>query len=359
MFSLLIDKQTSKNLVLYSSLILRERIDYVYLQESFPERFCHCQFFCRATIIFNRKAFPDNYLKKPERNFLCKPTHIKQPRTMKLYKTKKAIVIQKDDSYYLVNDQNWDAFINDDNLFSKMQTITQTTTPSVEAKNLVSSEIQPPIQSQEIWACGVTYYRSKVGRQEESKNTGGSDFYARVYEADRPEIFFKATAARTVGQGDKVKIRKDSTWDVPEPELTLAVTSSGKIIGYTVGNDMSSRSIEGENPLYLPQAKTYDGSAAIGPCILVTEKPIPPDTQIQMQILREGDVVFAGDVSINQIKRKLEDLVSYLYRETSFPNGCLIMTGTGIVPSSDFTLKSGDEIRITIQHIGTLVNTVR
>ena len=278
---------------------------------------------------------------------------------MKLYKTKKGFVIQKDDSYYLVNDESWDAFVNDDGLYSKMQTITQTNAPTEEAKKLIESEIQPPIQSQEIWACGVTYFRSKVGRQEESKNSGGSDFYARVYEADRPEIFFKATAARTVGHGEKVKIRKDSTWDVPEPELTLAVTSSGKIVGYTVGNDMSSRSIEGENPLYLPQAKTYDGSAAVGPCIYVPENPIPPETKIKMNILREGKTVFEGETAINQIKRKLEDLVSYLYRETSFPNGCLIMTGTGIVPSSDFTLKSGDEIRITIEHIGTLVNEVQ
>lgn len=278
---------------------------------------------------------------------------------MKLYKTKKGFVIQKDDSYYLVNDESWDAFVNDDGLYSKMQTITQTNAPTEEAKKLIESDIQPPIQSQEIWACGVTYFRSKVGRQEESKNSGGSDFYARVYEADRPEIFFKATAARTVGHGEKVKIRKDSTWDVPEPELTLAVTSSGKIVGYTVGNDMSSRSIEGENPLYLPQAKTYDGSAAVGPCIYVPENPIPPETKIKMNILREGKTVFEGETAINQIKRKLEDLVSYLYRETSFPNGCLIMTGTGIVPSSDFTLKSGDEIRITIEHIGTLVNEVQ
>jgi 2-dehydro-3-deoxy-D-arabinonate dehydratase len=278
---------------------------------------------------------------------------------MKLYKTKKGIVIQNDDSYYLVNDQNWDSFVNDDNLYSKMHSITQSTSPSAEAKNLISSAIQPPIQSQEIWACGVTYYKSKVGREEESKNSGGSDFYARVYEAERPEIFFKATAARTVGHGDKVRIRKDSTWDAPEPELTLAVTSSGKIIGYTVGNDMSSRSIEGENPLYLPQAKTYDGSAAIGPCLLVEDKPLSSDAEIKMQILREGKPVFEGETSISQIKRPLEELVSYLYRETSFPNGCLVMTGTGIVPSSDFTLKSGDEIQISIQHIGTLINTVQ
>ena len=150
-----------------------------------------------------------------------------------------------------------------------------------------------------------------------------------------------------MGPGEKVNIRKDSSWDVPEPELTLVVTSSGKIIGYTVGNDMSSRSIEGENPLYLPQAKTYDGSAAVGPCIFVTDKPLPADTLIQMQILRNNGVVFRGEIAISQIRRQFEDLVSYLYRENSFPYGCLVMTGTGIVPSSDFTLKKEDEIRIT------------
>jgi 2-dehydro-3-deoxy-D-arabinonate dehydratase len=277
---------------------------------------------------------------------------------MKLYKTKKGMVIEKLDEYYLINGQSWDAYVNDDQLHAKLEKATQELKPDPEAKNFIQSEIQAPIQSQEIWACGVTYYRSKVGRQEESKSTGGSEFYARVYEADRPEIFFKSAPFRAVGPGEKVNIRKDSTWDVPEPELTLAVTSSGKIIGYTVGNDMSSRSIEGENPLYLPQAKTYDGSAAIGPCIYVTEQPLPSDTQIQMQILRQGKVVFEGAIAIDQIKRKFEDLVAYLYRETSFPNGCLVMTGTGIVPSSDFTLQKDDEIRITIPPIGTLVNTV-
>lgn len=278
---------------------------------------------------------------------------------MKLYKTKPGIVIEKDDAYYLIEGQDWDIYINDDNLYSKMEKATEDLSPNPEAKNFIESQIEAPAQSQEIWACGVTYLRSKVGRQEESKSAGGGDFYARVYEADRPEIFFKASAYRTVGHGQKVRIRKDSTWDVPEPELALSVTSSGKIIGYTIGNDMSSRSIEGENPLYLPQAKTYDGSASVGPCIYVTEQPLPPDTLIQMQILRDQKTVFEGQVAISQIKRKFEDLVSYLYRETSFPHGCLLMTGTGIVPAADFTLQKDDEIRITIQHIGTLVNTVQ
>lgn len=278
---------------------------------------------------------------------------------MKLYKTKSGIVIVKADTYYLIDGQDWDIYMNDDNLYSKMDKATRDLSPNLQAKNFIEFQIEAPIQSQEIWACGVTYLRSKVGRQEESKNAGGGDFYARVYEADRPEIFFKASANRTVGHGQKVHIRKDSTWDVPEPELTLAVTSSGKIIGYTIGNDMSSRSIEGENPLYLPQAKTYDGSASVGPCIYVTKQPLPADTLIQMQIIRDQKMVFEGQVAISQIKRKPQDLVSYLYRETSFPYGCLLMTGTGIVPSSDFTLQKDDEIRITIQAIGTLVNTVK
>jgi len=278
---------------------------------------------------------------------------------MKLYKTKKGIVVENENNYYMVGDQDWDSYVNDDQLFSKLQQATKELSANAEAKDLITSEIQAPIQSQEIWACGVTYFKSKVGRQEESKTSGGADFYARVYEAERPEIFFKATANRTVGHGEKVHIRKDSTWDVPEPELTLAVTTSGKIVGYTIGNDMSSRSIEGENPLYLPQAKTYDGSAAVGPCIFITEEPLGADTLIQMQILRDGKVVFEGEVAIDQIKRKFTDLVAYLYRETSFPHGCLVMTGTGIVPSSDFTLKKDDEIRITIQPIGTLINTVK
>lgn len=278
---------------------------------------------------------------------------------MKLYKTRRGIVLEKEDSYYLIGDKNWDSYVNDDQLYSKLQTATEQLNPAAEGKNLIESAIQAPIQNQEIWACGVTYLRSKVGRQEESKNAGGSDFYARVYEAERPEIFFKASAYRTVGPGEKVTIRKDSTWDVPEPELTLLVTSSGKIIGYTIGNDMSSRSIEGENPMYLPQAKIYDGSASVGPCIYVTEGPLPANTLIKMEIERQGKQVFEGEIGINQIKRKLEDLVSHLYRELSFPHGCLLMTGTGIVPSSDFTLKKDDEIKITIDQIGTLINRVK
>jgi 2-dehydro-3-deoxy-D-arabinonate dehydratase len=278
---------------------------------------------------------------------------------MKLYKTQSGIVIEKDDEFFLLKNANWDSFINDDTIFNKVEEIIKSSKPFQNVSEFLDKEILPPVGNQELWACGVTYLRSKIGRQEESKDAGGGDFYAKVYEAERPEVFFKSTPHRIVGHNAKVNIRKDSTWDVPEPELTLVVTSSGKIVGYTIGNDMSSRSIEGENPLYLPQAKTYDGCAAIGPCIFITENPIEKCTSISLEINRNSEKIFEGNIGINQMKRTLEELVSFVYRECSFPYGCLIMTGTGIVPPNDFTLRSGDEIKITIDAIGTLINTVR
>lgn len=274
---------------------------------------------------------------------------------MKLYKTKAGIVIEKENKFFLLN-ESWDSFINDDDLFQKAKNLTASLAPK---GNELINEILAPIGNQELWACGVTYLRSKIGRQEESKDAGGGDFYARVYEAERPEVFFKSNPHRVAGHKDFVRIRKDSTWDVPEPELTLVVTSSGKIVGYTIGNDMSSRSIEGENPLYLPQAKTYDGCAAVGPCVYVTEKPLESNTKIYLSINRNNRSVFEGNIAISQMKRKPEELVSFVYRECSFPYGCLIMTGTGIVPESNFTLRSGDEIKISIDNIGTLINAVR
>jgi 2-dehydro-3-deoxy-D-arabinonate dehydratase len=277
---------------------------------------------------------------------------------MKLYKVKRGAVVENGQSLYVIENQNWDTLINDDNLADKITNLIKGITPASEPREKVLQDLQAPIQSQEVWASGVTYLRSKVGRQEESKNAGGSDFYARVYEAERPELFFKATPGRVVASGGKVRIRKDSTWDVPEPELTLCITSSGKIVGYTIGNDMSSRSIEGENPLYLPQAKTYDGCAALGPCIYVTKDPLPSSTNIQLEIRRASKIVFEGNINISQIKRTFTELAGFLYRECSFPYGSFLMTGTGIVPGSDFTLQKGDEVSITIEPIGKLVNTV-
>jgi 2-dehydro-3-deoxy-D-arabinonate dehydratase len=276
---------------------------------------------------------------------------------MRLYKIKKGALIEKDGSHFLVQGKEWDELLNDDSLFYKLNAITATSMPVENGAELMD-EAMAPLQNQEVWASGVTYYNSKLARQEESKDAGGGEFYARVYNADRPELFFKATPHRVVGHRGKVNIRKDSTWDVPEPELTLVITSRGKIIGYTIGNDMSSRSIEGENPLYLPQAKTYDACASLGPCIFVTDSELPSDTNIQMQIYRNNAVVFEGEISIDRIKRKFTELVDYLFRECSFPHGCFLMTGTGVVPSPEFTLQKDDEVRITIDVIGTLINTV-
>src|SRR5690606_16454917 len=212
--------------------------------------------------------------------------------------------------------------------------------------------LQPPIGSQEVWAAGVTYYRSRTARMEESKSAGGGDFYDRVYEAERPELFFKATPHRVRGHQQAVRIRSDARWNVPEPELTLMVTSNGRIVGYTVGNDMSSRDIEGENPLYLPQAKVYDGSCALGPGLLVAETPLPPSTEIVLTIARAGATVYEGRTTLDAMRRTPESLVEFLFRDNTFPAGCLLLTGTGIVPPDDFTLASGDEIAIAIEPIG-------
>jgi len=179
-----------------------------------------------------------------------------------------------------------------------------------------------------------------------------------VYSAERPELFFKSTASRTVGTGGKVRIRADATWSVPEPELTLLVSPGGLITGYTIGNDMSSRDIEGENPLYLPQAKVYEGSCALGPGILVAEGPLAASTEIAIEIERAGQVEFAGKTVLSELKRDLKTLVEYLFRDNLFPQGCFLMTGTGIVPPSTFTLAGGDLIRITIEPIGVLENVV-
>ncbi|MEH6513621.1 fumarylacetoacetate hydrolase family protein [Maribacter arcticus] len=277
---------------------------------------------------------------------------------MKVYNTKSGILVEHELRFYLLDQENWDEFINDDDIIANTQSKLNESNRIKDARSILENELKAPVQSQEIWASGVTYYNSKLGREEESKESGGSSFYAKVYEADRPELFFKATAHRTVGNEGIVRIRKDSTWNVPEPELTLVITSNGKIVGYTIGNDMSSRSIEGENPLYLPQAKTYDGCAALGPCVLLTNEPLPTNTKISLTINRAGKNVFEKNIGIDQIKRKLVDIVEYLYRECTFPNGSLLMTGTGIIPSSDFTLEIGDEVVISIDGIGTLINRV-
>lgn len=221
-----------------------------------------------------------------------------------------------------------------------------------------STPLLPPIGNQEIWAAGVTYFRSREARMEEAESAGGDIFYDKVYAAERPELFFKATAQRARGHLDQVCIRKDSTWDVPEPELTLAINAGGKVFGYTIGNDMSSRSIEGENPLYLPQAKVYRGSCAIGPALCVGELPALDETGIQIEIIRNGTTSFEAETDLGQLKRGFGELAGFLFRDNEFPDGALLMTGTALVPSSDFTLQSGDRIRIRIDTLGCLENVV-
>jgi 2-dehydro-3-deoxy-D-arabinonate dehydratase len=214
-----------------------------------------------------------------------------------------------------------------------------------------------PIGRQEVWAAGVTYQRSKSARQEESE--GASQFYDAVYKSPRPELFFKAAGHRVVGHHQLIRIRQDSQWNVPEPELTLVINPDKQIVGYTIGNDVSSREIEGANPLYLPQAKVYDGSCALGPLITLAQDGIDPEEwAIRLTILRQGVVAFEGSTQVSQMARELPELVDWLGREMSFPDGCFLLTGTGIVPPEDFTLQSGDVVEIAIDRIGTLVNTV-
>ncbi len=277
---------------------------------------------------------------------------------MKLYKVQHSVLVEKDGSYFPINNLEWDEVVNRDDLYEWLVKETENIVPVRFNSDQPMPEVLPPVGTQEIWASGVTYFRSKDARMEESEKAGGGSFYDRVYDAERPELFFKSPAWRAVGSGGEVRIRKDSEWNVPEPELTLFATSSGKLVGYTIGNDMSSRSIEGENPLYLPQAKSYDGSAAIGPCLYVPQVPLPPDTSIHIGIFRDAVEVFQGEVMVAQMKRKPEELLHFLFRETTFPSGVYLMTGTGIIPPSEFTLNSGDVIQITIQHIGVLTNVV-
>ncbi len=275
---------------------------------------------------------------------------------MKVYKTENGAIIEKEGRFYKSKFNDWDGFINREGLHNLLLRELDDLVP-LNAPDFINN-CMAPIGGQEIWASGVTYRRSREARMEESEKSGGGSFYDKVYNAERPELFFKATPNRTVGDKGFVRIRKDSKWDVPEPELTLFICSVGSIEGYTIGNDMSSRSIEGENPLYLPQAKTYDGCAALGPCIYVPAKPINPATIITMKIIRNEELMFEGKVPIANMKRKHAELVGFLFRESTFPKGCFLMTGTGIVPPDHFTLQIGDEIIISIDRIGILTNYV-
>ena len=275
---------------------------------------------------------------------------------MKLYNTKIGILLVHNSVLYLMDEQ-WDMLVNRENLeaylLSKTKTVKQ-----MSSGELDDSIILPPIGQQEVWAAGVTYLKSRDARMEESSGSGAASLYDMVYDAERPELFFKSTASRVAGHNHEVYIRMDSSWNVPEPELVLFINSKGNIQGYTIGNDMSSRSIEGENALYLPQAKVYEKSAALGPCLYVSSTPISKETGIKMIIKRGSIKVYEDATKVSQIKRSFTELTSYLYSECDFPDGCFLMTGTCLVPGSDFTLQEGDVVEISIDHIGTMVNIV-
>jgi 2-dehydro-3-deoxy-D-arabinonate dehydratase len=276
---------------------------------------------------------------------------------VKLYNTKRGCVFEHQDRWYSAKNFPWDHFVAHEDLEGFLRDSLPKLSSLDSSHFNRDEDLLPPIGSQEVWAAGVTYHRSRDARMEESQS-GGGDFYDRVYRAERPELFFKATPHRVVGPGGKVAIRSDAKWSVPEPELALVINPDGRILGYTVANDMSSRDIEGENPLYLPQAKVYDRSCALGPCVLISSEPMPQSTEIHLEILRRGKSEFTGRIALTELQRDPKTLVEYLFRNNSFPHGCFLLTGTGIVPPDAFSLAVGDEIRISIDHIGTLVNCV-
>ena len=278
---------------------------------------------------------------------------------MLLYKTTNGNILQHEANYFLLYD-DWDEIINQASLYDHLLQLTTTAERINEgqAGDLINNFLLPPIGSQEVWAAGVTYLRSRDARMEESEDAGAADCYQRVYEAERPELFFKSLPHRVAGHREEVYIRKDSTWNVPEPELALYINSEGSIQAYTIGNDMSSRSIEGENPLYLPQAKMYERSAALGPCLFIADTPISLSTAIQMTIHRAGEKMFDDSTTLAQMKRSLDELAGWLYREMDFENGCFLMTGTCVVPPNDFTLSKDDVVNISIDGIGVMTNII-
>jgi len=278
---------------------------------------------------------------------------------MKLFKLLAGAILQDGSAFYRL-DIEWDELINRSELHHHLGKFidAKCLLSGDEAAMAIATQLLPPIGQQEVWAAGVTYLRSREARMEESAESGAADLYDKVYAAERPELFFKSLPHRVAGHNQQVYIRRDSSWSVPEPEMTLFINSIGDIQAYTVGNDMSSRSIEGENALYLPQAKIYERSAALGPCLFIPEVPPDPQTAIKMSIERGGKVVYMDQTTIGRMKRSFTELAQYLFRECDFQHGCFLMTGTCLVPPNDFTLEEGDIVSITIDHIGTLVNTI-
>ncbi len=275
---------------------------------------------------------------------------------MILYRTTQGWVAEAAGQFNPVEENSLDKLLVREDLIPYLESLL--TAGATAAGILRAEDLVAPVGTQEVWAAGVTYLRSRAARMAESKDAGGGDFYDRVYAAERPELFFKSQPEKVVGPGAAVGLRSDATWSVPEPELVLVIDPGGRIVGYTIGNDMSSRDIEGQNPLYLPQAKIYNRSCAMGPGILVTREALPDSTRISISIERGGAAAFAGETTLAQMKRKPQELVDYLYRDQTFPAGCFLFTGTGIVPPDSFTLERGDLIRIGIDGIGMLVNEV-
>ena len=269
-----------------------------------------------------------------------------------LYRTPAGVVALRDDEYRQLATSSFDELFTQEKPADWLYSAFMNGSKCAEPRVLLA-----PIDSQEVWAAGVTYLRSRDARKEESQDTGGGQFYDRVYDAERPEIFFKATKHRVIAPSNPMRLRSDASWNVPEPELTLAINRFGSIFGYTIGNDLSSRDIEGENPLYLPQAKVWSDCCALGPGLVVRD-PLPRSTAISLSITRSGAEAFRGETSLDQMKRTLEELAAWLWRDNCFPAGTYMMTGTGTVPPNEFTLHSGDVISISIEGLGTLTNSI-
>lgn len=269
-----------------------------------------------------------------------------------VFRTDAGLIAQRGEDFFQLAESNLDALFQQENPAEWLQRELAQGTPVLRPAKLLA-----PLQSQEVWAAGVTYLRSRDARMDESKDAGGGTFYDRVYDAARPEIFFKATPHRVRGLDGVLTLRSDARWNVPEPELVLAINTAGRIFGYSIGNDLSSRDIEGENPLYLPQAKVWGACCGLGPALVVRD-PLPLATKIALEIVRNSATAFRGEIALDQMKRTLPELAEFLYRDNAFPSGCYLLTGTGIIPPNEFTLASGDVVRISIDALGTLVNPI-
>ena len=275
--------------------------------------------------------------------------------SLKLYRTGRGPVLEMDGAFVPLA-EDWDALVNRPALAEHLRGAARRGRPAAR----IDEPLLAPCAGQEIWGAGVTYDRSRTARIDESQAAGGggASFYDRVYAAVRPELFFKCAAWRARGSGQPVRIRRDARWSVPEPELAVCANARGEIVGWTIGDDLSARDIEAENPLYLPQAKIWDGACALGPALLVREEPLETETTIALRVRRGAAVAFEGTTALARMRRPVRELVAYLFRETSFPAGCVLLTGTGIVPPSEFALRAGDEIEIEVPPIGTLRNRV-